>query len=218
MNEKEGRREATMRYGEVRMSFEWGQLDPLLSFGRALADPMRIRILGLLAKGSMYGQELAEALEVKPPTISHHLTMLKAAGLIHVRRENNYHHYQLNEERLRSLADLLTAENLQRIAASLTVEKSVPVPPSEDEDRAMVQAAFFKDGRLISIPTHSRTRRFVMEKLAESFEWGHLYTEKEVNTLLKAFHEDTATLRRELIDFKLMMREHGKYWLTRPQP
>ncbi len=217
MNEEEGRREANMRYGDARMGFEWGQLDPLLSFGRALADPMRIRILGMLAQSSMYGQELAEALEVKPPTISHHLTMLKAAGLIHVQRENNYHHYQLNAERLHSLAALLTAENLQRIASSLAVEKTVPVPPSEDEDRAMVQAAFFKDGHLISIPTNTRTRRFVMEKLAEAFEWGHLYTEKEVNTLLKAFHEDTATLRRALIDLKLMMRENGKYWLTRPQ-
>jgi len=40
------------------------------------------------------------------------------------------------------------------------------------------------------------------------------YTEKQVNEILGRFHEDTATLRRELIGFKLMAREGGggAYW------
>ncbi|HLJ34079.1 MAG TPA: metalloregulator ArsR/SmtB family transcription factor [Ktedonobacteraceae bacterium] len=217
MDERQGQIEATRRYGIARMEFEAAKLEPLLRFGRALADPMRIRMLGLLAQRSMYGQELAEALNVQPPTISHHLSLLKAAGLVQVRRENNFHHYSVNEEQLRRTAGLLTVENLRNMAQMAANETEASrLAPSEDEDRAMMQEAFFKDGRLLSIPTHSRVRRFVVEKIAGAFEWGHLYEEKEVNVILKQFHDDVATLRRALIDEKLMMRENGKYWLIRP--
>ena len=217
MDERQGQIEATRRYGMARMEFEAAKLEPLLRFGRALADPMRIRMLGLLAQRSMYGQELAEALDVQPPTISHHLSLLKAAGLVQVRRENNFHHYSVNEEQLRRTAGLLTIENLRKMAQMAANETSASrLAPSDDEDRVMMQEAFFKDGRLLSIPTHSRVRRFVVGKLAEAFEWGHLYEEKEVNAVLKPFHDDVAALRRALIDEKLMMRENGKYWLIRP--
>ena len=217
MDERQGQIEATRRYGMARMEFEAAKLEPLLRFGRALADPMRIRMLGLLAQRSMYGQELAEALDVQPPTISHHLSLLKAAGLVQVRRENNFHHYSVNEEQLRRTAGMLTVENLRKMAQMAANETDASrLAPSEDEDRAMMQEAFFKDGRLLSIPTHSRVRRFVVERIAEAFEWGHLYEEKEVNAVLKQFHDDVATLRRALIDEKLMMRENGKYWLIRP--
>lgn len=215
MDDRQSKIEATKRYGMARMNFEAERMEPLLLLGRALADPMRIRILALLAERSMYGQELAEALNVQPPTISHHLTALKAAGLVDVRRENNYHHYELNEERLRDMAALLNVEHLQRTARALPTENSVN-PPTEDEDRRLVQATFFKDGRLLNIPTHSRPRRFIVEKIAEAFEWGRIYEEKEVNTILKTFHDDSATLRRELVEQKLMTRENGRYWLARP--
>jgi hypothetical protein len=52
--------------------------------------------------------------------------------------------------------------------------------------------------------------------LARSFEWGHLYDEKEVNAILKTFHDDVASLRREFIDQRIMMWENGRYWLVRP--
>jgi ArsR family transcriptional regulator len=217
VDERQGQIEATRRYGMARMEFEAAKLEPLLRFGRALADPMRMRIIGLLAQRSMYGQELAEALDVQPPTISHHMSLLKAADLVRVRHENNFHHYSLNEEQLRRTAAALTIENLRKLAQLAANETEASrLAPSDDEDRMMMQEAFFKDGRLLSIPTHSRMRRFVVEKIAEAFEWGQLYEEKEVNAVLQRFHDDVATLRRALIDEKLMMRENGKYWLIRP--
>ncbi len=217
MDDRQGEIEATRRYGVARMRFDMEQGEPLLRLGRALADPMRLRILGLLASGSMYGQELADALDVSPPTISHHLNMLKAAGLIDMRRENNFHHYSLNEGGLRSMVGMLTSEHLREIGESQSREKDrVVASPSEDEDRSMAIAAFFEDGRLLSIPIHSHQRRFVIEKIADAFEWGRMYGEKEVNAILKRFHDDTASLRRELVDQKIMLREHGRYWLVRP--
>ena len=81
----------------------------------------------------------------------------------------------------------------------------------------MMQEAYFKDGRLMSIPPQAKSRKYVLEKVAESFEWGRIYDEKEVNTILKTLHPEAATLRRELVDQNIMMRENGRYWLVRPQ-
>lgn len=191
---------------ETKLSSE--EMKLLVVMGRALADPTRIRILGLLAERPMYGQELAKVLDVKPPTVSHHLAPLVTAGLVRVRRENNYHYYELDSEGIQHLA-----ESTQHIARLLF--PSNPLPP-KSEERARVLATFIKDGRLVSIPAQYKKRRYVIEELARSFEWGRLYDEKEVNAILKTFHEDYASLRRELIDEGIMMRESSRYWLVRP--
>ena len=184
------------------------EMKSLVVMGRALADPTRIRMLGLLAERPMYGQELARVLDVKPPTVSHHISPLVMAGLVRVRRENNYHYYELDSDGIQHLA-----ESTQHIARLLFA--SNPLPP-KSEERARVLATFIMDGRLVSIPAQYKKRRYVMEELARSFEWGHLYDEKEVNAILKTFHDDVASLRREFIDQRIMMRENGRYWLVRP--
>jgi hypothetical protein len=191
---------------ETTLSSE--EMKLLVVIGRALADPTRIRILGLLAERPMYGQELARVLDVKPPTVSHHISPLVMAGLVRVRRENNYHYYELDSDGIQNLA-----ESTQHIARLLFA--SNPLPPKSDE-RARVVATFIKDGRLVSIPAQYKKRRYVMDELARSFEWGRLYDEKEVNAILKTFHDDVASLRREFIDQRIMMRENGRYWLVRP--
>jgi predicted transcriptional regulator len=199
-------REQERHENEQKLSTE--EMKLLVVLGRALADPTRIRILGLLADRPMYGQELAKALDVTAPTISHHLSPLVMAGLVRVRRENSYHYYELSGEGLEHLA-----ESAQHIASLIFPNN--PLPP-RSEERARVLATFIQDGRLVGIPAQYKKRRYVMEELARSFEWGHLYDEKEVNAILKTFHEDFASLRREMIDQRIMMREDGRYWLVRP--
>ena len=199
-------REQERHENEQKLSTE--EMKLLVVLGRALADPTRIRILGLLAERPMYGQELAKALDVTAPTISHHLSPLVMAGLVQVRRENNYHYYELSSEGLARLA-----ESTLHIASRIFPGN--PLPP-RSEERARVLATFIQDGHLVSIPAQYKKRRYVMEELARSFEWGRLYDEKEVNAILKSFHEDFASLRREMIDQRIMMRENGRYWLVRP--
>ncbi|HLQ10865.1 MAG TPA: metalloregulator ArsR/SmtB family transcription factor [Ktedonobacteraceae bacterium] len=191
-----------------RTPFSSDEMKSLVVLGRALSDLTRIRILGLLATRSMYGQELAQALEVAPPTISHHMEPLVSAGLVKVRRENNYHYYELDSESIQQLA-----ETTQQVAKMLFA--SEPLPP-RSEERARVVATFIRDGRLVSIPAQYKKRRYIMEEIARSFEWGRLYDEKEVNAMLRTFNDDVASLRREMIDQRIMMRDNGRYWLVRP--
>ncbi|MGH2495215.1 MAG: metalloregulator ArsR/SmtB family transcription factor [Ktedonobacteraceae bacterium] len=184
------------------------EMKSLVVLGRALSDLTRIRILGLLGVRPMYGQELAQALDVAPPTISHHMESLVAAGLVKVRRENNYRYYELDSAGIEQLA-----ESTQHVAKM--VFASEPLPPKSDE-RARVVATFIRDGRLVTIPAQYKKRRYIMEEIARSFEWGRLYDEKEVNAIMRTFHDDVASLRREMIDQRIMMRENGRYWLVRP--
>ena len=59
--------------------------ETLLAFFKAMADESCLRIIGLLAQGERSVQQLAQALELREPTVSHHLAVLKAQGLVTVR-------------------------------------------------------------------------------------------------------------------------------------
>jgi hypothetical protein len=83
-----------------------------------------------------------------------------------------------------------------------------------DPKIAAVLHAFLVDGRLTSIPASGRKRTIVLEYLVTTFEPGRRYPEREVNTILAAFHPDTASLRRHLVDAGLLSRAAGVYWRT----
>ena len=63
---------------------------------RALADPIRREILGMLKSGRMAAGEIAERFDVTQASISRHLAVLKEADLIRDRREGKYIYYELN--------------------------------------------------------------------------------------------------------------------------
>ena len=56
---------------------------------------------------------------------------------------------------------------------------------------------------------------FGYERSSESFEKSRIYDEKEVDEIIHRFHEDHCTIRREMIAFGIMQREHEKYWLSK---
>ena len=69
-------------------------------------------------------------------------------------------------------------------------------------------------GRLRIIPAQRKKLEAILRYVVKAFEPGTRYSEKQVNEILSGFHEDTATLRRELVGSKLMEREGGggEYW------
>lgn len=74
---------------------------------RALGDDTRLRILRLLRDRDLYLTELAQLLELSKPTVKHHLTQLRAAGLVTVTEEAGLTYYSLRRERLADVsADL----------------------------------------------------------------------------------------------------------------
>ena len=78
--------------------------------------------------------------------------------------------------------------------------------------RARTLRRVFEGGQLVEIPTKRATRRVVLDELAQRFDVGRHYSEREVNASLAQVHPDTAALRRYLVDEGLMARKDGMYW------
>lgn len=63
---------------------------------KALSDPTRREILSLLRQGSMTAGQIVEHFDTTGATISHHLNILRQAGLIEDRKSGKYIYYELN--------------------------------------------------------------------------------------------------------------------------
>jgi hypothetical protein len=173
----------------------------LLAFFKAMANESRLRIVGLLAERERSVQELAELLELREPTVSHHLAALKALDLVSVRAEGVTRWHALKSETLTAFNRALLDD---KEVASLA-------PPAQSwEDK--VQATFVApDGVIVQIPASRRKRWIVLKWLVERFEEGRPYPEPQVNEIIQRSHWDSATLRRELIGYRMMAREGGVY-------
>jgi hypothetical protein len=70
---------------------------------------------------------------------------------------------------------------------------------------------FVKDGRLIEIPASRKKRLVILGWLATHFEPDTDLPERDVNDILARYHPDFATLRRDLVDYGFLTRDHGIY-------
>jgi len=194
------------------------QLEKLVAYHKALADPTRIRMLILLREGELNGQALAQRLSVTPATITHHATKLRAASLIRERRDKNTIYFSLDDYFIRTSGSA-TADLIYRHGAEgVSAEVDPAITEQEEKTRASVLKSFIaSDGRLKSIPAQLKKKLIVLEEMVKRLEPGRKYEEKEINEFIKTFHEDFATLRREFIMHQYMFREDGIYELNPPE-
>lgn len=168
---------------------------------KALGHPTRLLIVNLLQAKPRHTEELAAILKVQPATVSHHLSQLSGVGLLTTEKEQYYQMYALVEPALhRSLNELVTLSG-----------PGLATAVAPDAYRDKVLETFFRHGRLRQIPAQRKKRQVILERLVEAFEFDHWYTEQEVNRILIEFHDDVATLRRELVGCQLMNRADGIY-------
>jgi DNA-binding transcriptional ArsR family regulator len=86
---------------------------------RALADPVRLSIVRELRGGTRCACELASSAEVSSPLLSHHLKVLRAAGLISGERRGRWIDYTLDEHAFEALVAYLGAPALGRDRVSM---------------------------------------------------------------------------------------------------
>ncbi|MBN4002952.1 metalloregulator ArsR/SmtB family transcription factor [Nostoc sp. LPT] len=189
------------------------QFNILLRFFKALADDSRLKIVGILANQECSVEELAVLLQLKEPTVSHHLAKLKELNLVTMRPEGNSRLYQLDSEALQSISkEIFTPEKIASLIEDVDTEawESKVLKnyfEGDVSDKDSVQ-------RLKEIPASRKKRLVILKWLANQFDVGVNYPERLVNDTLKRYHIDCATLRRELIACQLMQRENGVYWRT----
>ena len=168
---------------------------------KALGHPARLLMLNLIQQKPRHGEELAAILNLKPATVSHHLSKLAEVGLVTSAKDQYYQMYSLVNDVLKKPL----AEVIRLPQPSLTVEVEA------DAFQQKVLKAFVKQGRLVRLPAQLKKLQVILELIVQEFEPEREYTEKEVNFILLDFHEDVATLRRSLIEHNLMTRSGGIY-------
>ncbi|GAA1939727.1 hypothetical protein GCM10009689_20830 [Brevibacterium antiquum] len=97
---------------------------------------------------------------------------------------------------------------------------SPPTDPTAEAFRAKTLRTFMSDGRLESIPAKRKALVVILLEILRVFETDRIYREKDVNSILDAFHPDFARLRRELTDYRYLSRDAhtGQYWVNDPLP
>ncbi|AET60474.1 MULTISPECIES: metalloregulator ArsR/SmtB family transcription factor [Paenibacillus] len=185
------------------------QLDKMVNYHKALADPTRMRILLLLSRGEMHGQALAEKLNLSQPTVTHHASKLREAGLIKERRDKNTVYFTLNPELIRQHAEATVRFIFEKGEGEEEMSEV-----NETLEATVLRNFFSKDGKLRQIPSQYKKKLIVLQLLAEKLEPGRVYPERELNEWIKQYHEDFATIRRELIMHQFMYREREMYELN----
>jgi predicted transcriptional regulator len=182
--------------------------DELVTFFKALADKNRLKIVGLLAEKPYSVEELATLLGLKPPTVSHHLAKLVDVGLVRSHTESYYNVYQLDPEMLREKTrSMFSPQELSTVISEVDADAY---------DKKVIRDYTRRDGSLKTLPAQQKKLEAILRYVVKAFDVGKRYSEKQVNETLARYHEDTATLRRELVGFGLMQREGGggEYWRT----
>jgi predicted transcriptional regulator len=206
--------------------------DHLLATFKALADENRLKMAILLSQRKYNVGELAEALSLTAPTVSHHLAKLREAGLVNLETAGNTHNYRLNDAMFNAVRDnlfnapmmevmneyILSAGSPEHYREKAELERArseawIDELDVDDFDRKVLRD-YTDHGRLTMIPTRYKKLMAVLRWLATKFAPGVIYTEPEVSAILREIHADYARLRRELIEAKFLQREGGggMYW------
>ncbi len=170
---------------------------------KSLADASRLRVLNILLEKPQYVEELANKLNLAVSTVSFHLKKLEQAGLVFKKKEQYYVVYHIVDEIFNlTLRELTSFENLDEYIQDERVKNF----------KEKVIKTFFVNNKLIKLPVQHKKRMIVLHELLKLFKIEQKYSEEEVNDIIKKYNDDYCTIRRLLIEEKLMFRDHQVYW------
>ncbi len=159
----------------------------MLDFVKATSNANRLRIIGVLAQRPATIKEIARELDLPFRQAFNHLAYLEYVGVVHKTGES-------------FLLDDHAVEALSRAQFEGKRETYVPEPGLDPKTRKVLATHLNADGTIRQVPFQSAKLLVILNYLISAFTPGVDYTEKEVNTILRRFHEDTAGLRRDLVE------------------
>jgi hypothetical protein len=171
---------------------------------RLLAEPARLRVFAALVLGARSPAEVVDATGLEVRDVVSGLRRLADGGLVELTGDR-----AVPVERV-----------FGELARQSAATRAAATEPQEDHGYtdarvAGVLRAFVRGDRLLGLPANRSRRIIVLEHLAQSFEPGVDYPERQVNEVLAAWSAgsgvDHVSLRRYLIDADLLRREGGIY-------
>ncbi|GAB4476601.1 MAG: hypothetical protein Kow0088_14570 [Anaerolineales bacterium] len=104
-----------------------------LLFSKALADQTRQKIMRMICCQWLSVNEITTKLGLTQPTISHHLAILKEAGLVLTRQEGKFTYYTLDQEHVVSCCGRLMVDFAPRIELTTLIQNYFGFPTSNQE-------------------------------------------------------------------------------------
>ena len=169
--------------------------ESLMQFFKAVGQPERVKILGLLANRPYSVADLSDLLGMRETAVIHHLNKLKKARLV---RENTVAHtytYEVDGDTLARLNGVILEDEPAQTFAERVLQKYVP-----DEQH------------LREVPLDPEERHVILKWLAEDFEIGRQYTTKEVNDILNQHYPRQERLRWLLLSGRLLKHVGDTFW------
>lgn len=157
-----------------------------------LADRHRRQLIALLDEADRSGDELITAVESPPRSTLEHLVRLESARLVEIR-------------------DGVYSLDADIFARSVREAAMTRIGRLNDEHTQLARLYLYRN-RLVAMPSEAWAVTVFLELIAEDFQFGEVYCEREVNTTLYGWYGDWALLRRLLIDNRYLERDHGTYW------
>ena len=173
----------------------------MLDFLKAMSDADRLRIIGLLTQRRASRADIVAKLNLPLRDVVNHLAFLEFVGVLSQKDDL----YELNDAKLADLG----RTNFAKERPSY-----VPAPELDNISKKVLKAYLNADGSIRQIPNQPARLQVVLNYLIQAFAPNTNYTEKEVNQILRRFHEDTAGLRRDLFEAKMLDRisDGSRYW------
>ncbi len=170
----------------------------LQTFFKLLVDVERLRIAGLLAGKPLTASETAQQLGLQLPAAQKQIDRLVAGEILVVFDQAGNQVFRLNRKYFKELArNQLTRGERPSLKA---------FPDLPEDQLRLISGYLMEDGRLTHIPQQPKKLRVVLDAAITLFDQEQVYKEKEVNQALVSVADDTAALRRYLIDYNYMVR------------
>lgn len=92
-------------------------MEKLLPYFKALCDEKRMKIVKLLLEGERCVCELIDKLDLSQATVSHHVAILKQAGLLRDRRQGKLNYYSLDQKGFNRYAEIMERELFEPVSS-----------------------------------------------------------------------------------------------------
>lgn len=169
-------------------------------YGSAKGSLWAGKKVGILATHGYEGAYATEPFEMGVERLCKH-SHLEYMGIYSVQDEDNLASFQTKEAQE-------GAENFARKLVNAYIRQKY---------KDKLERLYDENGKLIQYPSKRPLRPIVLEKIAQKFEVGKTYTEKEVNAMIQESitFTDIELIRRELYQYKFMerLRDGSKYWV-----
>ncbi|MDH3293467.1 MAG: DUF2087 domain-containing protein [Acidimicrobiia bacterium] len=161
-----------------------------------LAEESRRRVVAALILGADNTVDIARLTGLDQREVMAALDRLITAGLVEGLDGNRYH---------------LLEQAFKRAARTEADPAPASAFPDHPPQRQRILDQCFEGERLVHMPAKHSHRLVVLDHLAQRFEPGRNYSERQANALLSKADPDTASLRRYLVDASLLDRTDGRY-------